>query len=302
MVLARSLEEAAPRSFVHIDSAGQVRSPARYRAMELVSYGAVGGITLGVTVVYGALFGFPGVALGAGVAAWFGWMVRRGRMLQKATLLLAHDRLDEAEALLRQVLSSWPRPRALRALAEQNLAAVAARRGDFEAALIHQRAAMQIYALGRRRSPMARLVEYAEVTTLVNLGRVGEARQRLEQRHADVPRGDYLRLQFWVADLYVCLAEGEHRLDGDTLHERARTALSINGAAALLGLCAWAHARSGDSDQAWHLLREALDRRQGQWIDRLLPRLHSWMEAHAADAGWTPLERSSDDGAPEIDQ
>jgi hypothetical protein len=151
---------------------------------------------------------------------------------------------------------------------------------------------MQIYALKRRRSAMARLVEYSEVTTLVNLGRVGEARQRLEQRKSEPVRGDYLRLQFWVAELYVCLAEGEHRFDGDALHERARAGLAITGAAALLGLCAWAHAEAGDTDQAWHLLREALDRRPGQLIDRLLPKLHTWMEAHMADSGW---ERPSGD-------
>jgi hypothetical protein len=287
MVLARNLEEAAPRTFVHIDARGQVRSPARYRAIEAASYGALGGITLGVTVVYGAMLGFPGVALGAAVGLWFGWLLRRGRMLQKATLLLAHDRLDEAEALLQRVLSSWPRPRAVRALAEQNLGAVCARRGDWEGALGHQRAAMTLYAQRRRRSPMARLVEYAEITTLVNLDRVGEARHRLDERARDgAPRGNYLRLQLWVAELYVCLAEGEHRFDADALHERARTALGITGAAALLGLCAWAHHQSGDTDQAWHLLRESLDRREGQLIDRLLPRLHAWMEAHAVESGW----------------
>lgn len=297
MVLASSLENAQPRTFVHIDARGQVRSPARYRAIEAASYGAVGGVVLGVTVVYGALLGMPGVAVGAAVGLWFGWLLRRGRLLQKATLLLAHDRLDEAEVLLNRVLTSWPRPRALRALAEQNLGAVCARRGDFEGALTHQRAAMSIYATSsrrRRNSPMARLVEYAEVSTLVNLGRVGEARQRLEQRRDHVPPGNYLKLQFWVAELYVCLAEGEHRLTADDLHERARTALGITGAAALLGLCAWAHAASGDTDQAWHLLRESLDRRHGQLIDRLLPKLHAWMEAHLADAEWTPPSADED--------
>ena len=78
MTLARNLEEAAPRTFVHIDARGQVRSPARYRAIEAASYGALGGITLGVTIVYGAMLGFPGVALGAGVGVWFAWLLRRG--------------------------------------------------------------------------------------------------------------------------------------------------------------------------------------------------------------------------------
>jgi tetratricopeptide (TPR) repeat protein len=271
---------------VHIDGRGQVRSLACYRAIEAVIWGAVGGVTLAVTVVYGALFGLSGVLVGAGLAGFLGLSFRRGRMLQRATVLLAHDRLDEAEALLRKLVDGWPRNRVLRALAEQNLGAVAARRGDFEGALAHQRAALLIYSGSRRRqrSPMARLCQYAEVITLVNLGRVGEARHRLDEREKEVPRGDYLRLQFWVAELYVCLGEDAHRLDGDALHERARTGLAITGAAALLGLCAWAQWKSGDSDLAWHLLREALDRREEQNIERLLPRLHEWMEAHAAEA------------------
>ncbi len=286
VVLARTLEEAEPRTFVHIDGRGQVRSPARYRAIEMATYGAMGGLTLAITLVYGAALGLPGVAVGGAVAFWFAFLLRRGRSLQKATVLIAHDRLDEAEALLAQVARSWPRPKSARALIEQNLAAIRARRGDFEGALSHQRAAMELYARsGRRgRTAMARLVEYAEITTLVNLGRVGEARHRLDERLKTPANGNYLQLQAWVAELYVCLAEGEHRLDADQLHERARTGLTITGAAALLGLCAWAHYHAGDKDQGAHLLGEAIDRREGQLIERLLPKLHEWMEAHASEA------------------
>jgi hypothetical protein len=283
VTLARTLEEASPRAFVHVDGSGQVRSPGRYRALQALSYGAAGAIVTGVTVIYGALLGPAGVAIGAGLAAYLGWSIRRGQRLQRATALIVHDRLDEAERLLETVLRSWRCPKHVRALAEQNLGAIETRRGNYEAALTHERAAMAIYAGGRRRSPMARIVEYAEVTTLVNLGRVGEARQRLEAKGA-VPTGDYLRMQHWVAELYVCLGEGEHRLDGDALHERGREALKVTGAAALLGLCAWAHAHTNDTDQAWHLLREALDRQEGLRIDRALPRLHEWMQAHAAEA------------------
>lgn len=286
VVLARTLEEAQPRTFVHIDSHGQVRSPARYRAIEVATYGAMGGLTLMITAVYGAALGLPGIAVGGAVAMWFGWLLRRGRLLQRATVLIAHDRLDEAEEILARVAKSWPRPKSARALIEQNLAAISARRSDFESALGHQRAAMELYARsGRRgRTAMARLVEYAEITTLVNLGRTGEARHRLDERLKKPAQGNYLLLQAWVAELYVCLAEGEHRLDADQLHERARTGLTITGAAALLGLCAWAHYVSGDQDQAGHLLGEALDRRDGQLIERLLPKLHQWMEAHASEA------------------
>ena len=61
-------------------------------------------------------------------------------------MLLVHDQLDEAEALLRKVLTSWRCPKHVAALAEQNLGAVYNRRGNFEEALAHQRAAMTLYA------------------------------------------------------------------------------------------------------------------------------------------------------------
>jgi hypothetical protein len=285
MKLARTLAEAAPRTFVHVDGSGQVRSPARYRAMQALSYGTAGAIVASVTLIYGGLLGPPGIAIGAGLAAYLGWNLRRGLKLQRATALIVHDRLDEAERLLDSVLRSFRVPKQVRALAEHNLGSIATRRGNYEEALSHERAAMTIYAGARRRSPMQRIVEYAEMTTLVNLGRVGEARQRLDQKKGVVPTGDYLRMQHWVAELYVCLAEGAHTLDPDVLHERARVALSVTGAAALLGLCSWAHHQVGDVDQAWHLLREAYDRKEGLRIDRALPLLNTWMEANAAAAG-----------------
>src|SRR5438309_258850 len=85
-------------------------------------------------------------------------------------------RPDDAEALLRKVLASWRCPKHVAALAEQNLGAVYNRRGNFEEALAHQRAAMTLYARSNAKSPMRQVVEYAEIITLVNLGRVGEAR------------------------------------------------------------------------------------------------------------------------------
>lgn len=297
MLLADSLEDAAPRTFVHVDGKGQVRSPARYKAMQAASYGAAAALVGGVTVMYGALLGIPGIGVGAAFAAYFGWHVRRGRMLQKATVLLVHDQLDEAEALLRKLLSSWRCPRHVAALAEQNLGAVYNRRGNFEEALVHQRAAMALYARTNARTPMRQVVEYAEIVTLVNLGRVGEARQRFDQKQGKVPEGDYLRMQHWGAELYVCLAEGEHHLDPDLLHQHAIAALKITGAAALLGLTSWAHWKLGDTDQAWHLLSEAYDRRQGVRLERSMPALWQWMEAHAAAAGIDEGQRAEDPDA-----
>ena len=99
-----------------------MRSPARYRALQAASYGAAAAIVGGVTVVYGALLGVPGVGRRRGVRG----LLRLARATRtgcnKATVLLVHDRLDEAEALLRKVLSSWRCRASMRALAEQNLA------------------------------------------------------------------------------------------------------------------------------------------------------------------------------------
>jgi hypothetical protein len=92
-------------------------------------------------------------------------------------------------------------------------------------------------------------------------------------------------MQHWVAELYITLAEGSHRFDGDELHTRSRVALAVSGAAALLGLLAWAEHEAGDADFAWHLLREAFDRRRQLHIKEGLPLLHAWMEANAEAAG-----------------
>src|SRR5262245_3324686 len=107
MVLARSLEQAEPRTFVHVDDKGRVRSPARYRALEAISYGAVGALAVLATALYGSMLGIPGVGIGLGLTALMAWQIRRGRKLQKATRLLVHDRLDEAEQLLTELLKSF---------------------------------------------------------------------------------------------------------------------------------------------------------------------------------------------------
>jgi hypothetical protein len=84
------------------------------------------------------------------------------------------------------------------------------------------------------------------------------------------------------------MAEDELAIDADHLHAIAIEALKITGAAALLALSSWAHWKLGDLDQAWHLLREAYDRRAGLQIERAMPRLHLWMEAHRVEAGVDP--------------
>jgi len=278
MVLARDLAAASPRSFVHIDRKGQVRSPARYKAIQAASYGLLASALGGAAVVYGAMFGAVGVVGVLAGSVLIGFNLRRARRLQHAARLLLHDRVEEAQAELEGMLARR-QPRRLRALVEQNLGACHGRRGRYALALEHERAAIALHGRGRR-GPLAVAVEYAEVITLVNLDRVAEAREVFGRRHAQVPDGDYLRTLHWATEFYVCLGEGTHALTADELHVRARAALGITSAATLLGLLAWAHHVAGDVDQAWHLLREAEDRRPGVPIETTVPRLHAWMAAH----------------------
>jgi tetratricopeptide (TPR) repeat protein len=277
--LARSLQVASQRSFVHVDRRGQVRSPARLRVLQALDYTVIGA-ALALPVVYtwlfGPLFGVAGLAATATAV----WRVSATRRLKRGANLLVHDRLDEAEAALAPVARRGRAPRRLRALAMQNLGACSARRGDHEVALERLREAIRLH--GRSRSPLAASARYAEICTLVNLGRTGEARARLAER-GPVPTGDYLRVLHWSSELLLALAEGRHTIDERELHERARVALGITSASALLGLLAGAHHHAGDPEQAWHLLGEALDRVDIP-LDRLMPALWAWMEAHRAEA------------------
>ena len=130
------------------------------------------------------------------------------------------------------------------------------------------------------------MVEYAEIITLVNLGRAGEARQRFDQKQGKVPEGDYLRMQHWGAELYVCLAEGEHRLDpraAAPVRHRGAQDHRRGGAARADGVGAL-EARATPTRRGT-CCSEAYDRRQGVRLERALPLLWSWMEAHADEAG-----------------
>jgi tetratricopeptide (TPR) repeat protein len=283
LVLAKDLAAATPRTFVHVDRHGQVRSPARFRAIETATYGAIGVVAAGITITYGLAFGLPGVAIGLGVGFLLARSVGRVRTVQKAARLIVHDRVEEAEPILKELVARRRLARRVRALAEQNLAACAQRRGRFEDALAHLRAAIALYARGRR-SPFAQAIEYGEVVNLVNLDRLREAREIFDRRHKVAPDGDYLRVHHWVTELYLAMAEGACTLDDDELHTRVRFALGLSSGAALLALLAWAEHARGDLDLAWHLLREACDRRGEVPLERTMPRLHAWIEANEANA------------------
>ena len=59
--LARSLEEAGPKTFVYIDSQGKVRPPTQYRMMQAASYAMLTTILVGGSVLYTYLWGVMGL-------------------------------------------------------------------------------------------------------------------------------------------------------------------------------------------------------------------------------------------------
>ena len=280
MKLSRTLKDATSTSFVHVDRHGKVRSPARYHALNGLSWAAT--CVVGMSpVIYGLMFGAAGVVGGGLLVGFLGWRITHRIRLRRAALLLRGGRLDEAHELLTSLARTRFVARGTRALVEHNLAVYHTRRGEYETALLHWERARGLYRTTRRRNIFAQVADYAETITLVNVGRVSDARERLAAKGA-VPEGDYLRLQHWIAELYIMLAEGEHDLSDDELFARARVGLELTVGAPLLGLTGWAHHVSGDDDQAWHLLGEALDRAADHaGIEHTMPLLHVWMQEHA---------------------
>ncbi len=277
MQLARSLDEAGPRTFVYVDGKGRVRSPTRYRAVQAMGYTALGAVVVGGTALYTSLFGPAGALVGVVFGAVAGRSLMLTREINQAALLSSHDRLDEAELILRRLLKRKLVARRLRALAHHNLGAVATRRGDHAEALDQLRQAVVLYQASWRKSPHLRSCQYGEVIALCNLGRTDEARERLASLK-ERPEGDYLLIKHWTTELYVAFCQGKHHAEGD-LWERAQRALRITSSSALLSLCAWGFERQGDLDMAWHLLREAYDRLEGVPLLRTMPPLWRWMEA-----------------------
>jgi hypothetical protein len=278
MELARSLEEAGPRTFVYIDNQGRVRSPVQYRLMQAVSYSMLGGILLGGSALYASLLGPQGLLFGVVFGGLVGRNLWLTQKINQAALLSSHDRLDEAELLLRQLLSRRLVGRRLRALCHHNLGAVATRRGQHERALQELRKAIELYQAAWRKSPHLRSCQYGEVIALCNLGRAGEAAERL----ASLPEqleGDYLQIKLWTTELYVAFCRKQAIPSSETLWQRSERALRITSSAALLALCAWGFTQGGgqDLDMAWHLLRESFDRLDGEPLRSIMPQLWQWM-------------------------
>ncbi len=285
MRLARTLDEAGPRTFVYIDNQGHVRSPLHYRAMQVLSYSLLASILIGGSVLYSVLLGPQGLLFGVIFGALIGRNLSSTRQINQAALLSSHDRLDEAEVLLRRLLRRRFLGRRLRALCHHNLGAVATRRGDHEEALLQLRQAIALYQAAWPKSPHLRSCQYGEVIALCNLGRSDEARGRWQSLPAQ-EEGDYLQIKAWTTELYLGFVCDEPPPLDNELWERSRRALRITAASALLGLYAWAFLRAGgaQNDMGWHLLREAFDRLDGEPLGQIMPPLWRWMEQHRSAA------------------
>lgn len=287
MRLAKTLDEAGPRTFVYIDNQGQVRSPVHYRAMQAMSYSLLASILVGGSLLYNHLMGPQGLLFGVVFGLLIGRNLLSTRQINQAALLSSHDRLDEAEILLRRLLRRRFLGRRLRALCHHNLGAVATRRGDHEEALIQLRQAIAMYQAAWPKSPHLRSCQYSEIIALCNLTRGEEARGRWQSLPKQ-DEGDYLQIKAWTTELYIAFVCNEPPPLDNELWERSRRALRITAASALLALYAWAFLRGDEkqNDMGWHLLREAFDRLDGEPLGQIMPPLWRWMEQHrsAADA------------------
>ena len=286
--VANSLEEAPLHSLVYINQEGQVQPLKRARIMQGVTWGAVGLAWVATCLLFTAAFGVIGLAGATVFSGLMGNFVRDYVRLRRATECVVADRLDEAESLASAIAESRLSSTAVRAQATQLLGAVASFKSRPVDALAHFKAARELYGKNPKQVPIhAKLLVYAEVAQLVNLGNLDEARARLDAVK-EIPQADYARLQHWTAEMYLAFAEGRVANSEDELHERSRFALQSLPAVPLLALCAWAFGELGDADMSTHLLGTAQDR----WApptSRSLILLDQWIQAQPeaqVEDGW----------------
>ncbi len=201
------------------------------------------------------------------------WVVQRRNPISRSALLIQQRRFTEAEALLATVKGP---PRQL-ALVAMNRAGISWHQGKTEEELRHREEAERLHVhLSSQHRAMNQL---GLVGCLTRVGRLDEARALL----GPPPKGDYMLLGWWQAELLLAMAEGSHTLSRAELERRLDAARQLRVPGPLLEQLAWAFHELGDSERAWKLLREAAPHR-----DPHLPRndvLGRWVDQHAAAAG-----------------
>lgn len=203
----------------------------------------------------------------------FLWVRQRRNPITRSALLVQQRRFTEAEALLAKIKGP---PKQL-ALVAMNRGAIAWHQGKPEDELHHREEAERLHVhLSAQHRAMNQL---GLVGCLTRLGRLDEARALL----GPPPKGDYMLIGWWQAELLLAMAEGAHRLGRAELERRLDAARKLRVPGSLLEQLAWAFHELGDSERAWQLLREAVPHR-----DPHLPRndvLGRWVDRHAAAAG-----------------
>jgi hypothetical protein len=282
--VAESLEDAKVGSLVYVDQRGQVRPFSQFRTQNALRTAGFLGVLGACTWVFWGVGGPVGLAVGGGFGLLYAAQVAMGRRIGRAMALIVDQRLDEAEALLAPLASGPFRPVALRSRANHNLARIASLRDRHEDALAFQELALRQVGHERTSRTERRMIEYARVITLVNVGRVGEARDELNAVPLTL-EGDYLRAQRAAAELYVAFGEGQHRFDQAYLSEQADIASNLPSARTLLGLLAWAQDHAGRPREASRLILLAVERPGEDLVRHLYPRLAAWMDERGEPAG-----------------
>ena len=281
MKLSDSLRSAARDEFVYVGRNGEVRPVWRYKAGRAIALGTAG--TLGLAGI-GLCFavGMPWLsllyvgALGVVGNAW-----RHGERLKAAAAMVAAERLDEAEAELRDLVEARTASKMVRALAWHNLGGIELRRSNPNLALEHVQRARDLLASTRKRTsgPWPWINRFNEALLLAQVGRIAEARRAIDEL-ADAPEGEYFEiLRVNVRLMLAFTAEDPSLLPAD-LHEWTKLALDTTSAELALTLLAWAHDRRGDDDMSGLLVEQALDRMDEELFRRLYPRPHAWIIAH----------------------
>ncbi len=291
---AEDLATAGPKDVIVIDRRGDVVSHRGRRLRWGIYYGALA-ILLSLEALAGyELFGVPGLGIAASLGLLVGWRVLlNARMVEAVRAAVALD-LDRAEKLFESILARRFLPFGTRSVVLAWLGYSALMRDEPELALERTREALRRRGAGV--TTVMQLARDREVRLLVRLGRIDEARACFDALGGE-PKGEALRLAYYTTELYLAFAEGRHSLDDDTLHERAKHALSITVSTALLAGLAWAFERSGDDEMAELLACQARDRPRDA-LDRTMPELAEWLDARGAVRARVEIEDEALEPAP----
>jgi hypothetical protein len=277
-MIATDLDRAGKGQLVYVGRDGEVKSPAGVRRRQLGAYLAFGGITAaGVALAATSLpILIPFYAL---LAGRFAGTVRAVRRVNEASVALSNGDSKTGRALAEPVARAWWAPRRVRALAELRCAIADALDGQPEQALARVRAARSRLSPGLIQHQFS---YYTEINLLIALKREREARALLETR-GGVPKGEVLRLSYWLAEMHLAVAEGQLKIDDSELHDRMRKGLSMTAGRDLLLLCAWAYAQRGEHDEARFAWQQSTEREGSQRLAIAMPALAAWMETYRAE-------------------